>query len=240
MSIPFASLTRLRMPRQGGNPAPVFVLSTARDSVWYQAVAAEMNGLNTAFVVAGNAHPSESVAVFEPPPGSARAIGGPLRWLGRGRTLVVAELESDEAVRSLAPDPRASVPDTPATASATLPGGGYRPLAQAEHVAGGVLQPRASNRTELGDGVDRLRRLVLLERDPAGGQVADDSLDVIDLEVQDRLATGRGAHAGPSAAIPCRHRTGTLQGTLAADNVSDGTGSRFAPRRSSGLVGSPR
>jgi PhzF family phenazine biosynthesis protein len=43
----------------------VFVLSTARDAAWYQAVAAEMNASNTAFVVA-------------PEPGSDGTWG--LRW----------------------------------------------------------------------------------------------------------------------------------------------------------------
>jgi PhzF family phenazine biosynthesis protein len=169
VTIPFRLVDAFTDAAFGGNPAPVFVLSTARDAAWYQAVAAEMNASNTAFVVApepggdgswglrwftpkvevplcghgtlATSHvlwedgyvspetpirfrtlageltavrrpdgageldfPAESVAVMEPPPGLARAIGGPLRWLGRGRTFVVAELESEEAVRSLAPD----------------------------------------------------------------------------------------------------------------------------------------
>ena len=54
-----------------------------------------------------------------------------------------------------------------------LPGGGYRPLANAEHVAVGVLEPGTASRTDLGDEVDGLRRLVLLERDTPRGQVAD-------------------------------------------------------------------
>src|SRR5205085_9200218 len=75
---------------------------------------------------------------------------------------------------------------------ATLPGARDRPLAQAEHVAGWVLEPGSSGRTERGDEVDGLRRLVLLERHTARAKIADDGLDVINLEVHDRLTTGRG------------------------------------------------
>ena len=48
--------------------------------------------------------PAESLDVVEPPAGSLRAIGSPVRWLGRGHTFVVAELESEQPVRSLEPD----------------------------------------------------------------------------------------------------------------------------------------
>ena len=57
------------------------------------------------------------------------------------------------------------VPNAPAAGAATLPGGGYWPLAHAEHVAVGVLEPRTASRTDLGDEVDRLRRPAETERD---------------------------------------------------------------------------
>src|SRR5450759_2756662 len=100
---------------------------------------------------------------------------------------------SEMTAKFLSPRPvlRAFVPDAPATGVATLPGGGYRPLAHAEHVAVGVLEPRTASRTDLGDEVDGLRRLVFLERDTPRGQVADDGLQVVDLEMRDRLTDVR-------------------------------------------------
>src|SRR5664279_917917 len=68
------------------------------------------------------------------------------------------------------------------TGAATLLCGGHRPLAHAEHVTVGVLEPGTPSRTDLGDEVDGLWRLVLLENHTARGQVADLGLDVIDLE----------------------------------------------------------
>jgi hypothetical protein len=47
--------------------------------------------------------------------------------------------------------------------------------------------PRAG--PDLGDELDRPGRLVLLELGTTGGQVADDSLDIVDLEVRHGLAT---------------------------------------------------
>ena len=72
----------------------------------------------------------------------------------------------------------------------TLPGR-YWPLAHAEHVAVGVLEPRTASRTDLGDEVDCLRRLVFLEGHAAGGELGDDGLDVNDLEMCDCLADVR-------------------------------------------------
>src|SRR6266516_1361856 len=60
-------------------------------------------------------------------------------------------------------------------------------LAQAEHVAVRILEPGTSSRADLGDKVRRLRRFVFLEDDPARGQVADDALQVVDLEVRHGL-----------------------------------------------------
>jgi predicted PhzF superfamily epimerase YddE/YHI9 len=48
--------------------------------------------------------PAEPLEVIEPPSGLLEAIGGQVAWLGRGHTFVVAELASEEAVRSLEPD----------------------------------------------------------------------------------------------------------------------------------------
>ncbi len=48
--------------------------------------------------------PAESIAAIERPPGLLGAIGGRLRWLGRGNMFVVAELESEDAVGTVAPD----------------------------------------------------------------------------------------------------------------------------------------
>ena len=169
MTIPFRLVDAFADAPFGGNPAPVFVLPSARDAAWCQAVAAEMNASNTAFVVApaqdgdgswglrwftpkvevhlcghgtlATAHvlwedgyespetpirfrtlageliafrrpdgtgeldfPVESLDAFEPPAGLRGAIGGRVTWFGRGHTFVVAELESEEAVRSLRPD----------------------------------------------------------------------------------------------------------------------------------------
>ena len=73
-----------------------------------------------------------------------------------------------------------------------LPGSWYRPLANAEHVTVGVLEPGTARRTDLGDEVDGLWRLVLLESDPPRGQIMEFGLDVIDLEVRDRWTTDRG------------------------------------------------
>lgn len=52
MRIPFRLVDAFAAAPFGGNPAPVFVLPDARDAAWCQAVAAEMNASNTAFVVA--------------------------------------------------------------------------------------------------------------------------------------------------------------------------------------------
>jgi predicted PhzF superfamily epimerase YddE/YHI9 len=169
MTVPFRLVDAFTGSAFGGNPAPVFVLTDARESAWYQAVAVEMNASNTAFLVApakdgdgswglrwftpkvevhlcghgtlASAHvlwedgyepqdapirfrtlagvltavrrpggageldfPAELLTVIEPPPGLIEAIGAPVRWLGRGHTFVVAELGSEQAVRSLAPD----------------------------------------------------------------------------------------------------------------------------------------
>jgi predicted PhzF superfamily epimerase YddE/YHI9 len=48
--------------------------------------------------------PAEELAVLEPPPGLLSAIGAPVVWLGRGHTFVLAELESEQAVREVEPD----------------------------------------------------------------------------------------------------------------------------------------
>ena len=48
--------------------------------------------------------PAEPLDVLEPPAGLVIAIGGQVTWLGRGHTFVVAELGSEQAVRSLVPD----------------------------------------------------------------------------------------------------------------------------------------
>lgn len=52
MSVPFRLVDAFTGTAFAGNPAPVFVLAEARDAVWYQAVAIEMNASNTAFLVA--------------------------------------------------------------------------------------------------------------------------------------------------------------------------------------------
>jgi hypothetical protein len=75
------------------------------------------------------------------------------------------------------------------------PAPGTGPSRKSEHVARRILEPRAAGRTELGDEVDRLRRLVLLERDPARGEIADDGLDIGDLEVHHGLTAGTGLPA---------------------------------------------
>src|SRR6478735_611746 len=72
------------------------------------------------------------------------------------------------------------------------PGNGS--LAHTEDVAIGVAEPGATGRSDRGDEVDRLGRLVLLERDTASGQLTNDGLDVVDLEVADGLT-----HVGLSA-----------------------------------------
>ena len=48
--------------------------------------------------------PAEALAVIDPPPGLVEAIGSPVTWIGKGHTFFVAELGSEQAVRSLAPD----------------------------------------------------------------------------------------------------------------------------------------
>src|SRR5450759_2210535 len=75
--------------------------------------------------------------------------------------------------------------------SRTLAGAGNRSLAHAEHVAVGVLEPGTPSRTDLGDEVDRLRRLIFLEGHPTRGQIADDGLEVVDLEMRHRLTDVR-------------------------------------------------
>src|SRR5690349_5466241 len=66
-----------------------------------------------------------------------------------------------------------------------------RTLADAEDVAIGIAEPGATRRSDRGDEVDRLRLLVLVERDAAAEQVAHDRLDVVDLEMPDGLADVR-------------------------------------------------
>jgi len=48
--------------------------------------------------------PAEALTPIEPPRGLLTAIGAPVSWLGRGHTFVVAELESEQAVKSIEPD----------------------------------------------------------------------------------------------------------------------------------------
>ena len=48
--------------------------------------------------------PPEALATIDPPTGLVDAIGSPLTWIGKGHTFFVAELGSEQAVRSLAPD----------------------------------------------------------------------------------------------------------------------------------------
>ncbi|PSQ67754.1 MAG: hypothetical protein BRD25_01115, partial [Bacteroidetes bacterium QH_1_61_8] len=50
MSVPFYQVDSFTTTPRTGNPAAVCVLSTARDADWMQAVAAEMNLSETAFV----------------------------------------------------------------------------------------------------------------------------------------------------------------------------------------------
>lgn len=97
------------------------------------------------------------------------------RWTHDGTFVTgISRVGDDVSALALSPRPfpRAFVPDAPTTGAASLPGGGYRPLAQAEHVAVEVLEPRTARRT-----------LVFLERDTPRGQVANDGLQVVDLEV---------------------------------------------------------
>ena len=47
--------------------------------------------------------PAEPITATDPVPGLEAALGAGIPWLGRGRTFLVAELESEAAVRSLQP-----------------------------------------------------------------------------------------------------------------------------------------
>lgn len=48
--------------------------------------------------------PAESLVAAEPRPGLAEALGAEIRWLGQGRTFLVAELDSAAVVRALRPN----------------------------------------------------------------------------------------------------------------------------------------
>ncbi|HYK96432.1 MAG TPA: PhzF family phenazine biosynthesis protein [Candidatus Dormibacteraeota bacterium] len=48
--------------------------------------------------------PAEALTALDPPPGLVHAIGSRVGWIGRGHTFIVAELGSEQAVRSLEPD----------------------------------------------------------------------------------------------------------------------------------------
>src|SRR5476649_393672 len=82
---------------------------------------------------------------------------------------------------------------------------GDRTLADADHVAGRVLEPGPASRADGCDEVDRLGRLVLLECHPARGQVGHHRIDVVDLKMGHGLAhvwlalanAELGAMAGP-------------------------------------------
>jgi len=48
--------------------------------------------------------PAEPMSPVDDVPGLAEALGASIRWLGQGRMYLLAELESDSAVRGLSPD----------------------------------------------------------------------------------------------------------------------------------------
>jgi predicted PhzF superfamily epimerase YddE/YHI9 len=113
VSWPLYQVDAFTAARFAGNPAAVCLLEGGEDEGWMQAVAAEMNLSETAFLRPGAEPGSWGLRWFtpaapaDPPDGLLDALGGgPAGFVGLGRFEYLVELAGEAAVLGLAPDVR--------------------------------------------------------------------------------------------------------------------------------------